>query len=165
MNSVVFQWFNHFFSREWAVFFTACLPIVELRGAIPLAISLGIPPLQAFLLGVIGNAFPVIPLLFFLSPIRKYCIDHSLLMEHFFNWLDKRTLRYSDRIDKYGALALILFTAIPFPTTGAWTASFAALLFKIKFRHALFAILTGIILAGFIVLILSLTGRAILDIG
>lgn len=162
MDNAVFQWFNHYFSREWAVFFTAWLPVVELRGAIPLAISLGIPPLKAFWLSVIGNIIPVIPLLLLLQPLREFLCKHFALVERFFAWLDRRTVKKSGYIDKYGALGLVLFTAIPLPTTGAWTASFAAIIFKIRFRYAFPAILAGILLAGIIMLVLSLTGKAIL---
>lgn len=161
MSDFIFSWLNQYLSREWAVFLTACLPIVELRGAIPLAIALGISPWKAYFLSVAGNTVPVIPLLLYLRPIRLFIINNFSFMESFFAWLDKRTISKSDQIEKYGAVALILFTAVPLPTTGAWTASLAALLFKIKFRYAFPAILAGIILAGIIVTILSLTGKAI----
>ncbi len=161
MDNIIFDWFNQFFSKEWAVFFTAWLPIVELRGAIPLAISLDITPWKAYWLSVSGNIVPVIPLLVFLEPIRKFLINHLNIMADFFNWLDERTIRKSSKVEKYGALALILFTAIPLPTTGAWTASLAALIFKIKFRYAFPAIVLGILLAGIIMIVLSLTGKAL----
>ncbi|MFP4661931.1 MAG: COG2426 family protein [Halanaerobiales bacterium] len=162
MNDVFFEWFNQYLSRELAVFFISGLPIVELRGAIPLAISLGMSPLKAYGLAVVGNTIPVIPLLLLLVPVRKFLREHLEFMDRFFTWLDKRTITKGERIEKYGALALILFTAIPFPTTGAWTASLAAVLFKIKFRYAFPAIVAGILLAGIIMIILSITGKAIL---
>jgi len=161
MDNAIFNWFNQFFSKELAVFFTAWLPIVELRGAIPLAISLGISPWEAYWIAVAGNTVPVIPLLVFLEPIRKFLIQLKI-MARFFNWLDQRTIRKSDKVEKYGAVALILFTAIPLPTTGAWTASLAALIFKIKFRYAFPAIVLGILLAGIIMLLLSVTGKALM---
>lgn len=162
MDNVIFQFFNQYFTREWAVFFISWLPIVELRGAIPLAITLGISPLKAFLLAVAGNAVPVIPILLLLEPIRKFLIANFNFMNSCFEWLDERTLKKSGKIEKYGALALILFTAIPLPTTGAWTASLAAILFKIKFKYAFPAIMIGILIAGLIMIILSITGKAIL---
>jgi len=162
MNNIFFEWFNQYFSRELAVFFISWLPIVELRGSIPLAISLGMSPWKAYCISVLGNAIPVIPLLLLLVPVRKFLREHFHIMDNFFTWLDRRTLSKSDKVEKYGALALILFTAIPFPTTGAWTASLAAVLFKIKFKYAFPAIVAGIILAGIIMIILSLTGKAIL---
>ncbi|HLV10160.1 MAG TPA: small multi-drug export protein [Halanaerobiales bacterium] len=161
MDNAVFEWFNQFLSREMAVFFTACLPIVELRGAIPLAISLGISPGKAYWIAVAGNMFPVIPLLLFLEPIRDILVNKLRIMAVFFNWLDKRTIKKSDKIEKYGALALILFTAVPLPTTGAWTASLAALIFKIKFRYAFPAIVIGIFIAGVVVTFLSVSGKAL----
>ncbi|MFW6022922.1 MAG: COG2426 family protein [Halanaerobiaceae bacterium] len=162
MNNVIFQWFNQYFSRELAVFFVSWLPIVELRGAIPLAISLGISPWKAYWLSVAGNAVPVIPLLLLLVPVRKYLREHFVFMDNFFQWLEERTLAKGDKVEKYGAVALILFTAIPFPTTGAWTASLAAILFKIKFRYAFPAIIIGVLLAGIIMIVLSVSGKAIL---
>ena len=113
MDNSIFQWFNQFFSKEWAVFFTAGLPIVELRGAIPLAISLGIEPGKAYWLAVFGNVVPVIPLLLLLQPVRDLLIRYSALMERFFNWLDQRTLRKSKQINKYGALGLIYLRRFP----------------------------------------------------
>lgn len=162
MDNIFFQWFNQYFSEELAVFLVSCLPVVELRGAIPLAISLDIAPWKAYWLSVAGNSLPVVPLLLFLSPVRKYLKEHFRIMNRFFSWLERRALDKSDRIEKYGAIGLILFTAIPLPTTGAWTASLAAVLFKIKFKYAAPAILLGVMLAGIIMIILSLTGKAIL---
>ncbi|ACL69077.1 COG2426 family protein [Halothermothrix orenii] len=154
MNEV-FLWLDKYLSRELAVLITACLPFIELRGAIPLAISLGFSPIKAFWLGIIGNAIPVIPLLVLLEPVRKWLRRRFRFMNKFFSWLDERTLKKSDKVDKYGALGLILFTAVPLPTTGAWTASLAAILFKIKFRYAFPAIMVGILLAGCVVTLMS----------
>ncbi|MEJ6949692.1 COG2426 family protein [Natronospora cellulosivora (SeqCode)] len=161
MDNLFFQWFNQYLSRELAVLIVSALPIVELRGAIPLAISLGFSPWKAYYLSVFGNILPIIPLLLFLVPVRDFLIRHFIVMENFFSRLEERTLKKSDRVEKYGAIALILFTAIPFPTTGAWTACLAAVLFKIKFKYAFPAITTGVFIAGIIMIILSVTGKAI----
>jgi uncharacterized membrane protein len=151
-----YNWFHNFFSREWAVFFTAWLPFIELRGAIPLAISLDIQPFKAFWLGVTGNLMPILPILFFLNPLKDVLIKHSKLMERFFNWLYVRTIDKSNKVEKYGAIGLILFTAIPLPTTGAWTASLAAIIFDIKFKYAFPAIALGVLIAGLIVTLTSM---------
>jgi uncharacterized membrane protein len=142
------------FSKEFAILVAAMLPVTELRGSIPLAISWGLSPGQAFLISIIGNAIPVIPLLFFLEPVTEY-LRRIKLFDKFFTWLYARTRKKSDKVEKYGAIGLILFTAIPFPTTGAWTASIAAIIFKIRFRLAFPAILVGILIAGIVVTILS----------
>jgi uncharacterized membrane protein len=76
----------------------------------------------------------------------------------FFDWLFKRTKKNSDLIQKYEALGLALFVAIPLPMTGAWSGVIAASLFKIRFRYAFIAILTGVLSAGLIVLLLCKLG-------
>ena len=155
MGEALFEWLRGYFSAELAVFFTAWFPIAELRLAIPLGVSLGVDPFTAFLLGILGNMVPVIPLLCLLKPVRKFLKQNFSLFKRFFDWLDQRTLKKSDKVDKYGALGLIFFTAVPLPTTGAWTASLAAVLFKIKFRYALPAIVTGVLIAGVVITLSS----------
>ena len=153
----VFLWLRTYLSKEWAVFFIAWLPFVELRLAIPLGISLGINPWLAFFLGFSGNIMPVVPLLFFLKPVRIFLQNKSVLLSRFFAWLDQRTYKKSDKVYKYGALGLIFFTAVPLPTTGAWTASLAAMLFKIKFIYAFPAIIAGVLIAAIVVTLTSIT--------
>lgn len=152
----IFNWLGRYLTEDWAVFFTAWLPFAELRLAIPLGISLGLNPAYVFFLGITGNMMPVVPLLMFLQPVRFFLKKHLNFMARFFDWLDHRTYKKSDRVDRYGALGLIFFTAVPLPTTGAWTACLAAVLFKIKFRYAFPAILSGVLLAGIVVTIISL---------
>ena len=149
------------FNKEAAVVILAALPISELRGAIPLAIAMDFPPAKAYALAVIGNFIPVVPLLFFLQPISDR-LRHIPVFEKFFNWLFERTKRKATLIEKFEALGLILFVAIPLPITGAWTGCVAATLFKIRFRYALMAILLGITIAGCIVLGLSMAGKGML---
>ena len=148
------------FNKEIAVVVLAALPIAELRGAIPLALAMGFSPTKAYILSFIGNLIPVIPLLFLLQPVANK-LRHIKIFERFFNWLFERTRRKASLVEKFEVLGLILFVAIPLPITGAWTGCVAATLFKIRFRYALLAILLGVLIAGFIVLGLSLAGREI----
>lgn len=140
---------------ELAVLLVAALPFIELRGAIPLALALGLSPQRAFFLSIIGNLLPVIPLLLLLTPLtEKLRIFKPFDM--FITWLHNRTIRKSDKVEKYGPFGLIFFTAVPLPTTGAWTASLAATLFRIKLRYALPAIAFGVLIAGVVVTFLAL---------
>ncbi len=66
----------------------------------------------------------------------------------FYEWLYQRTLNKSKNVEKYGAIGLILFTAVPLPTTGAYSACVAASLFAIRFKYAFLSILTGVVIAG-----------------
>jgi uncharacterized membrane protein len=148
-------------NKEFAVVALAAMPIAELRGAIPLALALGFTPQKAYILSFIGNLIPVIPLLFFLQPISDR-LRHIKIFERFFNWLFERTRKKATLIEKFEALGLILFVAIPLPVTGAWTGCVAATLFKIRFRYALAAIICGVALAGLIVIGISLAGKGIM---
>ena len=149
------------FNKEIAVVVLSALPISELRGAIPLGIAMGFSPLKVYLLAFIGNVIPVVPLLFLLQPISEK-LRHIKIFEKFFNWLFERTRRKASLIEKFEALGLILFVAIPLPITGAWTGCVAATLFKIRFRYAFIAILCGIAIAGLVVLGISLAGKGLL---
>jgi uncharacterized membrane protein len=145
-------------SKELLIILTAALPVSELRGAIPLGISLGEGVLKTFCLAVLGNILPVAPLLVLLKPVSER-LRYISFFRKFFNWLFERTRRKSGLVQKYEAIGLILFVAIPLPVTGAWTGSVAASLFNLKFRLAFPAIIIGVVIAGIIVTFLVLTGR------
>ncbi|MCL7416059.1 MAG: small multi-drug export protein [ANME-2 cluster archaeon] len=148
----------------------AMLPVSELRGAIPVALApanvggyaMSVP--EAYILAVIGNMIPVIPLLLFLEPVSDF-LRRWRIWDVFFTWLFTRTHRnHNERFEKYGTLALTLFVAIPLPVTGAWTGCAAAFVFGIKFRHALLAIFAGVLIAGVVVSVFTLTGISIFEL-
>jgi len=134
------------------VFIASMLPFTELRGAIPLGIGqYGLNPLHTFVLGVAGNIVPVVFLLHYLGPIEKWLRRYSVF-DRFFEYLFHRThAKHSEKVDKYGSLALIGFVAIPLPVTGAWTGVAIAYVFDLKKRYAFPSIVTGILIAGVIV--------------
>jgi uncharacterized membrane protein len=143
----------------------AAMPVGELRVAIPVAIGVyGMDPLTAYIVAVIGNMLPVIPLLLFLESVSNY-LRRWVFWDVFFNWLFTRTYhRHNGKFEKYGTIALLFFVAIPLPVTGAWTGCAAAFVFGIQFRHAFLAILGGVMLAGIIVTSIVLGGVGILDL-
>jgi len=142
-------------SPETSAFIVAMLPIFELRGAIPLALGLGLDPKQAYLLAVAGNMVPVLPLLLFLGPVSEYLRRYKLC-DVFFTWLFARTRRKSGLIEKLEVVGLVLFVAVPLPVTGAWTGAAAAFLFDIPARQAFPAILAGVMIAGVVVSLATL---------
>jgi len=143
--------------KEYIVIIVGALPIAELRGAIPLALSFGMPLSKAFWLSVLGNWIIVIPALFLFEPVSNY-LRKMKIFSRFFDWVFERTRKNSDSIQKYEALGLAIFVAIPLPMTGAWSGVIAASLFKIRFRYALIAITAGILGAGLIVAALCALG-------
>jgi|YNPMSStandDraft_1061717.scaffolds.fasta_scaffold47887_2 uncharacterized membrane protein len=142
-------------TNELITFIISMLPIVELRGSIPIAIlKFKMPVLKSFLISVIGNLVPVLPIIYFLEPIRKF-LSRIIIFKKFFDWLYERVYRKSEKnIQKYGAIGLAIFVAIPLPGTGAWTGSIAAILFNIKTKYSFPAITVGVIIAGIIVSII-----------
>ena len=149
-------------NKEIAVIVLAAMPISELRGAIPLALAMNFSPIKSFTLAFAGNMLPVAPLLFLLQPVSER-LRHIKIFERFFDWLFERTKKRARLIERFEALGLILLVAIPLPMTGAWTGCIAATLFKIRFRYAFISITIGVVIAGLIVLGLSLAGREILS--
>lgn len=138
-------------SHEVVTIILAMAPVSELRGAIPYAITVGnIPWQQAYVMAVIANFIPVIPILFLIGPVSEY-MRRWRTFDRFFDWLFARTRRKGNIIERFEVLGLILFVAIPLPITGAWTGSLAAFLFGVRRRIAFPAIFLGICIAGVIV--------------
>ena len=148
------------FSEELVVLIISALPIIELRGAIPIAINTFDMSWQsAFVLAFIGNMLPV-PFILILLRKTDVWLGRFPRFRRWLDWLYKRTRKRGAIVDKYKRIGLVLFVAIPLPVTGAWTGSISAVLFGIKFWHALLAISVGVIIAGVIVTILSILGWA-----
>ncbi|WP_048158714.1 small multi-drug export protein [Methanosarcina sp. WWM596] len=148
-----------------AVMVIGAIPISELRGAIPVAMGIyGMGPLEAYFLSVLGNLIPVVPLLLYLEPVSGYLRRYHIF-DIFFTWLFARTRRnHTENFEKYGLFALTLFVAVPLPVTGAWTGCAAAFVFGIKFKHSLPAIAAGVMIAGVIVTVLTMTGMGLADL-
>ncbi|MDD1679841.1 MAG: small multi-drug export protein [Methanomicrobiales archaeon] len=140
-------------------------PFFEARYAIPFAILQGYAPPEAFVLGVLGNLLPVIPLLLLLDPVSRILSDHSETFRRFFDWLFNRTRKHSVHFEHWGVLALFLFVAAPIPTTGAWSGCAAAFIFGIRLPPALLAIAAGTVVAALITTLPVLGFTAILGAG
>lgn len=135
------------------VIFISMVPVVELRGAIPVAMAAwGMSWPSAFLWAVLGNMIPIPFILLFLEPVSTWLMKRSRIMERFFSTLFLRTRRkHSRAFERWRDLALCLFVAVPLPGTGAWTGALAAFLFGIPFRRAMLSIFAGVIIAGAVV--------------
>ena len=141
-------------------FLISMIPLVELRGAVPYAISTGIPLWQALLIGVIGNMLPVPIIFFFARHILEWGKEKPLI-GNFFTWCLNKGHRGGQKLeeaagDKGIFWALLLFVGIPLPGTGAWTGTLAASILYWDFKRSVLAVMLGVILAGLIMGILSL---------
>ena len=141
-------------------FLISMIPLIELRGAVPYAISSGIPLWQALLIGVIGNMLPVPIIFFFARHILEWGKEKPLI-GNFFTWCLNKGHRGGQKLeeaagDKGIFWALLLFVGIPLPGTGAWTGTLAASILDWDFKRSVLAVMLGVILAGLIMGTLSL---------
>ena len=141
-------------------FLISMIPLVELRGAVPYAISSGIPLWQALLIGVVGNMLPVPIIFFFARHILEWGKEKPVI-GNFFTWCLNKGHRGGQKLeeaagDKGICWALLLFVGIPLPGTGAWTGTLAASILDWDFKRSVLAVMLGVVLAGLIMGFLSL---------
>jgi uncharacterized membrane protein len=137
--------------RELVVIAISTLPILELRGALPVAINMfNLPWQYALLLAIIGNLIPVPLLLLFLGTISQR-LNKVGILKRWANWLDELACRRGRVVERYKQLGLVMLVAVPLPVTGAWTGSLVASISNIDFKHALLCILSGVCIAGAII--------------
>jgi len=138
------------------------LPIIELRGAIPVAIAFfGMPWYEAVILSIVGNMLPIPIILLFIEwffvQISKYRWG-----SRFTNWLFTRTRNKGKVIERYEEIGLAIFVGIPLPGTGAWTGALAAKIFGLPFGKSLLWVFIGVLLAAALVTGITLMGTSIL---
>ncbi len=142
------------FANYVYVLIISMLPIIELRGAIPVAFALGLPPVPSFLVAIVGN---LIPIPFILLLIRKVCEWMKTIngLKKIPLYLEAKVKKNKEKVTKYGKLGLFLFVAIPLPGTGAWTGALIASFLNFKFKDSIIAITAGVLTAGLIMAIFS----------
>jgi uncharacterized membrane protein len=156
MREAIVEFLSRFLSPHVVTFVVAMLPIFELRGALPYALTLGKLPLaQAFPIAVLGNMLPIPFIMYLLEPGTRL-ISRVAPGKRFVDWLFARTRARSEKVRKYETLGLILFVAIPLPVTGAWTGALAAHLCGLKKGRSLLAITCGVCIAGIVVSLVTL---------
>ena len=146
--------------KELAVIITAAMPVIEVRGSVPIGFAIGLPPLNIFFLSVIGSLIPVVPILWFLHFVTDE-LRHIDVFDRFFNWLFSRTHAKSKLIEEFETIGLALFIAIPLPGTGVWTGCVAAYVFDLPWPNTIIAAIAGTTIAS---AILTLAGLGIINI-
>ncbi len=138
------------------------LPIIELRGAIPIGAALGLPVWQAALISIVGNILPAPFIIAFVRVVMDWLRTKSRRMQKFVAWLEaKGTGKKAERVRQYEFWGLVLFVAIPLPGTGAWTGSLVAALLDVRMKRALPAIVLGVLIAA---VIISLTTAGVVNL-
>jgi uncharacterized membrane protein len=137
----------------------ALLPVAESRLSIPYGIMNGVDLFTVVLLSIIGNIIPAPLILLTMNRIEKWIMsfnNENMVKKLFIKYIDNLRKRSKKLIEKYGFLGLIMFIAIPLPATGVWTGSIVAYIFGIDPKRAFFAIFIGLIIAIFIITIMTL---------
>lgn len=135
------------FGKLFMTFVMAMVPVVELRGAIPLGVAAGLPPAVAAVTAMAGNLVPVPFILLLIRKIFRLLRQVSWLGPKI-DALEKRAHLKGRTVKKYRTLGLVLLVAVPLPGTGAWTGALVADVLDIRMKTALPAIMVGVIIAG-----------------
>lgn len=147
------------------IFLISMVPIIELRGAIPIGLGMGLPVLPTYLLCVLGNMIPVPFIYLFarkfliwgyhkplIGPICRFCINKG----------EKGGRALEAKAGKGMTVALLLFVGIPLPGTGAWTGSLIAAMLEMRVREAFPPIALGVVTAGIIVAVVTYGAASLL---
>lgn len=135
-----------------ATLIVAMLPIIELRGAIPVGVGLGLPVWQAAVIAMIGNLLPVPFIIAFVRSLMDWLRTRSDRARRFVRWLERKgSGKKAIRVQQAQFWGLMLFVAVPLPGTGAWTGALIAALLNMRMKRALPPIVLGVLTAGLIV--------------
>ena len=137
-----------------AVFFISMVPIIELRGAVPIALGMDLPYIPSLIVCILGNMIPV-PIIYFFA--RKFLIWGAeqkyigKICGYFLQKGERAGQKLMAKTGKYGLfVALMLFVGIPIPGTGAWTGTLAASFLDMGFKRTVLAVCLGVVIAGVI---------------
>lgn len=146
------------------VFFVSMVPLIELRGAIPISQIRHLPIIQSYIIAIIGNMLPVPIIYLFARKVLEWGADKPLI-GGFFSWCLEKGAKGGKKLQQKAGrglfLALLLFVGIPLPGTGAWTGTLAASILDMDFKSTVVAVMLGVLLAGVIMMALSFAGVSI----
>ncbi len=160
------DWISSFFSNAFGWLTTnfigqiistmavAMVPVIELRGAIPIGTAMGLNYWVAFIAAVIGNMIPVPFIILFIRKIFSW-LRKSKTFGKLVDKLETRAHSKGEMVKKYEMLGLLILVAIPLPGTGAWTGSLVAALFDIRISKAIPIIGLGVIIAGILTTLIT----------
>ena len=138
---------------------TAMLPILEIRGAIPVGVAAGMDPWTAFAIGFVGNMLPVPFLILLARKVIEWMKKHHIL-DKLTTFVERKGKEKAKTVQAYSFWGLFILVAIPLPGTGAWTGALVASLLDMKRSRAMLSITAGVVAAG---LIMSLICYGFID--
>lgn len=139
---------------EFYTFLISMVPVIELRGAIPVGQALGLSFWECFLISSVGNMLPVPIILLFVRAVLGWMKGIKYL-DKIALWVEKKGAKHSGEVTKYATWGLMIFVVIPLPGTGAWTGALIAALLDMRMKKALPSICAGVLVAGLFVSAIS----------
>lgn len=136
---------------EAVVFALATLPLLELRGAIPVGYWMQLKPIVLTVLSVLGNMVPVPFIILYLKSFASFVAGKNKTASRLIDLLFKNAKAKAGPVEEFQWLGLMLFVAVPFPGTGAWTGAFIAAILDMPFWSGFSANFIGVVLAGLLV--------------
>jgi len=150
------------------VFLVSMVPLIELRGGVPIAVGMGLDYLKALIVCVIGNMLPVPIIYFFARKVLEWGRDKKYIGKFFTYCIEKGEhggQKLRNRAGRGGLfIALMLFVGIPVPGTGAWTGTLAASFLNMGIKSTSLAVSLGVVIAGIIMGVVSMTGIHVLGL-
>lgn len=146
---------ENIFVKYLITFFLGMCPIIEIRGAIPVGVGLGLSYFEAFVVGFIGNIIPIYFIVKYIGPIFEF-LGRFKILKKIIDWASDKATKHieeSERLQNFTALGLFLFVAIPLPGTGAWVGSLIANFLHVPIKKAWLPLVLGVITAGSIILL------------
>ena len=137
------------------VFLISMVPVIELRGAIPVGVGLGRPFYAVVLTALLGNIAPVPILILFTRRVFEWLRKKSDFLERMVSKMERKAESKRDLLQKYELLGLCILVAIPLPGTGAWTGALVAAVFNLRLKYSFPAIALGVLIAGVIVSVVT----------
>ena len=142
---------NTFFGKILTTFLVSMVPVIELRGAIPIGVARGLPFWAAVLVSIIGNLVPVPFIIIFIKKIFAFMREKMPKLNGLVTRLENKANSKSETVQKYAFWGLFIFVAIPLPGTRAWTGALKAAMLEMPLKKAFPSIMLGVLSAGAIV--------------
>ncbi len=146
---------NSFIGKIILTLLWAMVPVVELRGAIPIGVGVGLPLWISIVASIIGNMLPVPFIILFIRQIFKWMRKVNRTFARIVDKMEEKANKHRDKVTRYGFWGLFILVAIPLPGTGAWTGALVAAMMDLRLKTALPAIFLGVIGAAVIVSVIT----------
>ena len=149
------NFFSTYLGKLTSTFFISMVPVIELRGAIPSGIAMGLDAWTVAILAIIGNMLPIPFIILFIRKIFAWMRTKNRWFNSIVTKMEAKADKHKDKIIKYEFWGLCLLVAIPLPGTGGWTGALVAAMLDMRLKNAIPAIFLGIVIAAVVVSLVS----------